>query len=320
MTERASRWRVGQRLDAFQEMMGFAAGVICEITFGKEANSEAQVIANCVAAVFENLRDEILYLSLWQRLPFRRSQRWSRAVRTLNATINNMIVQRRSSGGESEDLLGLLLRVKDENGLGIPDEDVHDEILTMFVTGQETSAIALTWATALLAQHAEFQEEAAAEIAHVTNGRAVMAEDYPHLKFLNGIVCEVLRLYPPLWAIGRSSIRDTTIGKLRVRSGTELWIPIYQIHRDARWFSDPERFDPYRWIDSARRLTYAYFPFGRGLRSCIAQHFAMAQLVLGLAVILSRFRFRLEPGTKLETEAWLTLRPKNGMPVVVSAR
>ena len=121
-------------------------------------------------------------------------------------------------------------------------------------------------------------------------------------------------------AIRAEDIEKLDSVSLKVRSGTELWIPIYQIHRDVRWFSKPERFDPHRWNDSARRLKYAYFPFGGGLRSCIAQHFAMAQLVLGLAVILSRFRFRLEPGTKLEADAWQTLRPKNRMPVVISAR
>jgi len=121
-----------------------------------------------------------------------------------------------------------------------------------------------------------------------------------------------------LWTIGRSAIRDTRLGELQVHAGTQVWIPIREIHRDARWFPQPERFNPHRWSDSIRQSIVSYIPFGGGMRSCIAQHFAMAELVLGLAVMLSRFRFRLEPGAKTDADAWLTLRPKNGVRVIVS--
>lgn len=320
MSERTGRWRHGETMDVFKEMTAFTTEVISQVIFGQRQSCYSMDIANSVSVVFENLRAEILYLSLWRKLPFSRSRRWNHAITILHEAINNTIAERRSAGVEGDDLLSLLLRTKDENDEGMSDQDAHDEVLTMFVTGQETSVVGLSWAIALLAQHSVFQEEAAAEIAQVTNGREVTAEDYPRLKFLNAVVHETLRLYPPLWSIGRHTVRETTLGKLQVPSGTEVWIPIYQIHRDARWFWEPERFNPYLWNDSARRPKFAYFPFGGGLRGCVAQHFAMAELVLGLAVMLSRFRFRLEPGAKVETDAWLTLRPKNGVPVVVSAR
>ena len=320
MLERTGEWRHGDKLDIFKEMTAFTRDVICEVIFGQDQGRYAGDIANSVSVVFENLRAEILYLSLWRSLPFPRSRRWNRAIRVLNTAINKTIAERRSSRSNGEDLLGLLLSAKDDKGRGISDEHVHDEVITMLVTGQETAAVALSWTIALLAQYPEFQEQAAAEIAQVTNGREVMAGDYSHLTLLNAVVQEALRLYPPLWTIGRLTMRDTTLGTLHVRSGTEVWIPIYQIHRDVRWFSEPERFDPYRWKDGVRGPKFAYFPFGGGLRGCVAQHFAMAELVLGLAVMLSRFRFRLEPGAKMEMDAWLTLRPKNGVPVVVSAR
>jgi len=109
------------------------------------------------------------------------------------------------------------------------------------------------------------------------------------------------------------------LGDLPVRAGTQVWIRIHQIHRDARWFSEPNRFKPHRWNDGVRRPKFSYFPFGGGPRNCVAQHFVMTEMVLGLAAVLSRFRFRLVPGAKVEMDTWLTLRPQNGVPVVVTA-
>ena len=320
MTERVAQWRPSETLDVLQEMIGFTSDVICELIFGKEQSSDAKAIAKSVSVIFETIRTEILYLWLWRKLPFPRSRRWNQAIKSFHAAASNIIAERRASSPDGEDLLGMLLRAKDENDWGMSDEYIHDEVITMFVTGQETSAIALSWAIALCAQHTEVQEEAAAEIAQVTKGREVTADDYSSLKFLNAIVHETLRLYPPLWTIGRSAIRDTKLGELQVHARTEVWIPIREIHRDARWFPQPERFAPARWSDSVRQSMVGYFPFGGGMRSCIAQHFAMAELVLGLAVMLSRFRFRFEPRAKTEADAWLTLRPKNGVRVIVSPR
>ena len=320
MAERVRSWRYGQEMNAFGEMTEFTADLMCEVIFGRKRSRHAKAVPESVSTIFENLRDEVLYLSLWRKLPFPRSRRWKRAIKTLNTAINSIIAERRLGGGENGDLLDLLLGVRDENGEGMSDEYVHNEVVTMFVAGQETSAVSLSWAIALLAQHSGLQEEAAAEIAHVTSGREVTAEDYPRLRLLHAIVYETLRLYPPLWTVGRNTIRDTVVGNLPVCAGTQIWIPIRQIHRNARWFPQPDRFNPYRWRDGLRGPQFSYLPFGAGSRKCVARHFAMAELVLGLATMLARFRFQPVPGTKLEMGAWLTLRPKNGVPVVVLAR
>jgi cytochrome P450 len=320
MTARVNKWSHGDKLDILNEMIGFTTDVICEVVFGKEQSTDAKSVANSVSVVFENLRAEILYLSLWRRLPFPRNRRWNLAIKSLDIAINNAIAERRSSKMGGEDLLGVLLGARDESGRRMSSEYVHDEVITMFVAGQETSAVALFWAIVLLAENPQFQEEAVAEIAQVTNGRAVMAEDYPRLRFLNAAVQETVRLYPPLWCLGRRAIRDSIVGDLRISKGTDVWIPVRQIQRDARWFSEPDRFNPYRWNGGAQRPKFSYFPFGGGQRSCIAQHFAMAELGLGLAVMLSRFRFRFEAGAKVEMDPWLTLRPKKRVHVAVSSR
>jgi cytochrome P450 len=317
MTERADKWRHGQKLHVFKEMAAFTTDVICQMILGQENGPDAQAIANSVSIIFESVRAEILYVSLWRKLPFWRSRRWNQAVKALDAGINNIIARRRSNVPESDDFLGLLLAAKDQNGNELSDKHVRDEAITMFLAGQETSAVALSWAIALLAQNPGFQEEVASEVAEVTNGRQVTPEDYPRLKFTNAVVQETLRLYPPLWNIARYTKHDTMVGDMAVRAGTEVWIPIHQIHRDARWFREPNRFNPYRWNDEVQRPKFSFFPFGGGPHNCVAQHFAIAELVLGLVTILSRFRFRLVPDAAMEMDAWLTLRPKNSLQVVV---
>lgn len=115
MKERVSRWRHGETVDVFKEMIAFATDVICEVIFGQDQSLDAKTVANSVSLIFESLRAEILYLSLWQKLPFPRRRRWSRAIKALKVAINNMIAERRTRSAEGEDLLDLLLRTKDEN-------------------------------------------------------------------------------------------------------------------------------------------------------------------------------------------------------------
>src|SRR5260370_914767 len=119
----------------------------------------------------------------------------------------------------------------------------------------------------------EFKDEAEQGVGNVRKGGEVKEEDYPRLKSLKVVVQETVRLYPPLWSLGRSAIRDTMVGDLPIRKGTDVWIPIRQIHRDVRWFSEPNSFNPYRWNDGARRPKFSYFPLGGGRRSCVAHHF-----------------------------------------------
>jgi cytochrome P450 len=175
-----------------------------------------------VKIVFGDLRTEVLYLPLWRKLPLPRSRRWNRAVETLNRTIRLMIAERRTSNVQRNDLLGMLLAERDEHGSIMSDQQVHDEVLTMFLAGHETSALTLTWALFLLAKHPEIQERAAQEAFLITTGLGLLPEDYEKLVYIRAVVQETVRLYPPVWSLGRSTRRDTTIGGLTVRRGTHV--------------------------------------------------------------------------------------------------
>jgi cytochrome P450 len=305
-----SEWCVGDVRDIHADMMRYTRETICSVLFGGEFTSNNVEIGNAVSVVFGDLRAEILYLPIWRRLPLARSIRWNRAVRRLNRSIREIIRARRDSGEAGIDLLGSLLRARDSDGDPMSDEQLRDEILTFFLAGHETAALSLTWAAYLLATHPETQEEAAKEIIVVTEGGEIRAEHYPQLRFVTAVVKEALRLYPPVWSLGRKTTKDGTLGNLPVSKGTDLWLCLHRLHRDPRWYPEPEQFSPQRWLGNQVQRRFTYAPFGIGPRVCIGQHSAMAETVLGLASMLRQFRFSLVSSAPAEINAWISLRPK----------
>jgi hypothetical protein len=216
------------------------------VLFGSEFAANSLEIANAVSVVFGDLRAEILYLPIWRRLPSARSIRWNRAVKRLNRSIGTIIVERQSCAETGNDLLGSLLRAHDSDGYSMSDEQLLDEILTFSLAGHETAALSLTWAAYLIAMHPEMQEQAAEEVFTVTGGGDVRAEHYPHLCFVTAVAKEALRLYPPVWCLGRVATKDSALGSLRVVKGTDLWLCLHRLHRDPRWY--PERSDSARSV------------------------------------------------------------------------
>jgi cytochrome P450 len=305
-----SEWHVGDVRDIHADMMRYTRETICSVLFGDEFTSNNVEIGNAVSGVFGDLRAEILYLPIWRRLPLARSIRWNRAVKRLNRSIQETIRARRDSGEVGIDLLGSLLRARDSDGDPMSDEQLHDEILTFFVAGHETAALSLTWAAYLLATHPEAQEQAAKEVFTVTEGNELYPEHYPLLRFVTAVVKEALRLYPPVWSLGRKATEGGSLGTLPVPKGTDLWLCLHRLHRDPRWYPEPERFSPERWLGNQVQRRFTYAPFGIGPRVCIGQHFAMAETVLGLASMLRQFRFSLASSAPAEVNAWISLRPK----------
>ncbi len=224
------------------------------------------------------------------------------------------------AGGGAGDLLSMLMEARDEvTGEQMSDEHLRDEALTILLAGHETSAIALSWTFYLLCQHPEMYDKLFAELSEVLGGRPATVEDLPLLRYTDMVVKESMRLYPPAWGIGREAVGDCEIGGYEVPSGTQLVISPWVMHRDPRYFEDPETFDPDRWAgDAARKLPkYAYFPFGGGPRLCIGQSFARMEIVLVLAAIAQRFEFGLVEGQQIKPRPSITLRPDKGVRMVV---
>lgn len=311
-------WKDGETHDIHTAMMKYTRETICAVLFGEDFAAAQKEVGAAVSTAFGGLRSEILYLPLWRRLPLKRSRAWNRAVTVLNDSIRDAIRRRRTSSEDRDDLLGALLSSRNEEGETMSDQQIHDEILTFFLAGHETAALGLTWALYLLAQRPDVQQHVADEVQSVTQAGQIRPEAYSRLPWTTAVIKEAMRLYPPAWSMGREATSDTTLGGQPVTKGTDIWICLYQLHRDARWFADPDAFLPERWMRNSPPTPFTYIPFGIGQRVCIGQHFAMMESVLGLAAILSQFRFTLKNSHPPELSAWITLRPRTPIYLQIS--
>ena len=244
------------------------------------------------------------------------------ALAHLDAIIDGFIRAGRARTEPTDDLLSMLLRAQDEDGSRMTDVQLRDEAMTLFLAGHETTALTLSWTWYLLAQHPEAEEKLAAEWAAVLGGRLPTPDDLPRLTYTEHVIQEAMRVYPPVYLIGREPLADVELGGFRVRKGTTVFFSQWVSHRDPRYFDDPEAFRPERWADGlARRLPkYAYYPFGGGPRVCLGNTFAMMEAVLLLATIGRRWRFTLESEPKVTPWPTITLKPRPGVMAVLRPR
>jgi cytochrome P450 len=261
---------------------------------------------------------------LLEHLPLPYLRRGRRARERLDAIVYDMIRERRARGGDRGDLLSMLLLARDAegDGQGMTDRQIRDEAMTIFLAGHETTANALTWTWYLLSQSPEVERQLHAEVDEVLQGRLPTVADVDRLPFVTRVVTESMRLYPPAWLIGRRALHDYTVKGYRVPARSIVVMSQWIVHRDPRFFPDPERFDPDRWTPERRAALprFAYFPFGAGPRQCIGEGFAWMELVLVLATLAQQWRFELVPDHPVVPQAAITLRPKHGMRMVARRR
>jgi cytochrome P450 len=202
------------------------------------------------------------------------------------------------------------------------DEQVRDECMTLFLAGHETTANALAWTWYLLSQHPQIQERVQHEIDAVLAGRSPQGSDYRSLTYVEQVLNESMRLFPPAWMIDRRVVDKYEVAGYTLPADSIVVVSPYVIHRDPRFFTDPARFDPDRWTEDARsaRPRYAYFPFGAGTRQCIGEAFARMSAVLVLATILGRWTVLPAADQRADLLPMVTLRPRYGIRVIPRAR
>ena len=334
MVDRAAaireEWQPGQKIDIAAEMMRLTLQVVARTLFNTDVTSDVQAINDEVNVIMDlyNFLIALPRAEAMLHLPIPGLMRFRKARKRLDAVVHRIIEQHRADGVDRGDLLSMLIASRDEDGeqedegTKMSDEQLRDEVLTIFLAGYETVANALTWTWMLLGQNPEAEARMHAEIDAVLAGRAPTLDDLPQLKYTEMVLAESMRLYPPAWAMGRQATRDIEIGPYKLPAGSYLFFSQYIMQRSAEQFPEPLRFDPERFTAEAKagRPKFAYFPFGGGNRQCIGEAFAWMEGILLLATIAQSWKLRLLTDQKIGLAPKITLRPDGPIWVVPERR
>jgi cytochrome P450 len=322
--EEMNSWKPGTTIDMSQAMTNITLQIVTRTLFNSQLDAAAIAVMSEQVRVLLDTTGEIfknpIYLLCLEkdiRLPIVRRIYDLRAK--IDKSLYAIITSYRKSNNDSGDLLSMLIQAKDEEtGVGMTDEHIRDEVMTMFLAGHETTATALCWTWYLLGTHPETMRSFYNEIAALN--RIPSAEDYNSLNVTRNIFKESLRLYPPAWTIAREVNEDVEIQGYHFPKGTALATVIYLMHRNKKYFDDPDAFIPERWDGEKMKSLpkYVYFPFGGGNRMCIGEGFAWMEGVLILATIASKYGLSLPEGFKTRTYPAFTLRPAKSIPMNIS--
>jgi cytochrome P450 len=324
----AKAWRDGEIRDLAQEMMAMTLDIAVRTLFGTRLASEAGNVGHSLGFLMRySLRKARSPLKIPESWPTPANRRAKRETEFLDSLVYRIIAERQKeidSGAPNphNDLLAMLMGAMDEDGTQMTPKQLRDETMTLFLAGHETTALTLSWTWYLLSENPLAEARLHEELQNVLGGRAPQVADLERLPFLKAVISEVLRLYPAAYTIARTSIVPCTIGGYDFPVDTTFVMSQWVMHRDARYFEDPEAFRPERWLDGLenRLPTGAYFPFGDGPRRCIGQGFALLELGLVVARVAQGFRFKLVPGHPVVPEPLVTLRAKHGIRMTVQAR
>ena len=328
MAQYASRvgdgWKNGGLLNIHKEMMKLTLFIVSKTIFDSDMESKSDEIGECLTDLVTLFPQMIFpYSEYLDNLPLPANRRFQIAKDKLDSIIYRLIEERRASPGEKSDLLSMLLEAQDEEGGEVmTDLQVRDEALTLFLAGQESTANSLLWTWYLISTHPEVEKKVHEEVDSVLNGRLPTLDDLGKLSYTQNVFKEALRLYPPAWAVARHVKEDYEVGGYVIPAGADIFMSQYVVHRDPRLFREPDGFIPERWSTNETKdlPRFAYFPFGGGTRRCIGEPFAWMEGVILIATIASKWKMRLVPHQKIVPQALITIRPKNGMNMIMERR
>jgi cytochrome P450 len=325
-TEAVAEWSAGDELDLELEMARLTVKIIADAMMGVDLGEKR------VRTVQENLEplgarfepNPIRFVTPdW--LPTRENRDYEAAVRTLEDVVADVVAERRGTEGSADDadppmdLLSILLRAQNRGEQS--DEQLRDEMVTMLLAGHDTTALTLTYAFYLLSEHPEAERRVHEELDAVLDGPPTFA-DARDLEYLDRVLQETMRLYPPVYVMFREPVVDVKLGGYRVPEGSAIMLPQWAVHRSPRWWADPETFDPDRWTRERRadRPRFAHFPFGGGPRHCIGKQFSLLEAKLIVAVVGQEYSLEYARDEPFDLRGSLTMHPEDGMPMRVRTR
>lgn len=291
---------------------------ICSASIG---DAEIEEMSHAVAQAFRYiwLRMWTYFCPEWLPLPGKRD--FHKALASIDRIIYGIVNQRRQNPDQADDLLSLLFAARDDDGHGMSDRQIRDEVVGFYVAGFETSATALAWALYLLCENPDAEAKARREIDEVLQGRTPDHADLGQLAYTRMAFQEAMRLYPPAWILPRRALQDDQLGGYHIPKDSIIALHFYALQRNPKVWSEPEAFKPERFASDGGKASQrcAYVPFGTGARQCIGSNFALMEGPLVLAMLLQRFRFELWPGHTVELDKTIALRSRNGIPVRLTA-
>jgi cytochrome P450 len=318
LDEWLTRANHGEVFDILPELMRLTLSIVSRALFTTSLDYDLDCIQQALT-VGRNYSVErawsIVRIPQWFPTPGNRRHHASLAG--FHAVVDRVIAERRRSREPVNDLLTLLMQAQDENGAFMPAKQLRDEVATLLTAGHETTTLVLAWVLYLISTRPEVIEQIGAELAFL-NGRAPGYDELSRLRYLRMVVEETMRLYPPVWVLSRTAVSNDVIGGFQIPAGSEILIFPCVTHRHPRWWHDPERFCPERFVpqNSTSRPRGAYLPFGAGPRTCVGLNFAMTEILVVLALLLQRFRVQLAVNpAEITPEPSVTLRPNPGVPV-----
>jgi cytochrome P450 len=323
--EHIAGWRDGEQRNMAQEMMAMTLNIAVKTLFGTSLPGEAQQIGEAMIYLMRySMRRQRLPVQIPENWPTPRNRRATRELKFMDSIIYRIIAERQAEKNSQphNDLLDLLMSAMDEDGTQMTAQQLHDEAITLFVAGHETTGQMLSWTWYLLSQNPAVEQRLHEELDAVLGERDPQASDFGKLVYLQAFMNEVLRLYPPAYIMAREVIEPVEIGGYEFTPGTTIVMAQWVSHRDPRFFDDPETFRPERWLEglAAKLPSGAYYPFGDGARRCIGQGFALLEAAIVTAMVAQRFQFRMAPGQTVATEPLVTLRPRHGIHMTVQER
>lgn len=319
------RWKDGSQVSMDQEMARLTLEIVGKALFGAEVGGRADQIStalNDAMSLFHHITSPASLIR--DRIPFLRDRRFERGKERLDREIIEIIRSYRNEENDSGSLLSLLIESRDEEDpqARMTDEQIRDEALTLLLAGHETTAVALTWTWYILSQHPQVEAELLEELHRVLAGRQPDVDDIPRLTYAAQVLDETLRLYPPVYMLGRQTLEDFPVRGYTIPAGSSVIVSPFITQNDARFFPEPERFNPQRWApeNRSRLPKFAFFPFGGGQRVCIGEPFARQECILVLAALTQNWSARIVPGYHVDVLPRVTLRPKGGLPMILKRR
>lgn len=316
-------WQDGEQRDIAIDMMHLTLNIVAKTLFATDLRDEVNELADAINRIM-GLYNFLILLPAAEWLVHVRPPglaAFVRARKRIDSVVYRMIEAHRQLHSNQGSLLDMMLAASPDRTV-VSEQSLRDQVITIFLAGYETVANALSWTWYLLSQNPDCERRFHEEIDRELGAQPPAYEDIPCLRYVEMVLAESMRLYPPAWAMGRRALADFHLGEFFLPAKTTVLISQFVTHRDPRFFPDPSRFDPERFTPEAkaRRTKFSYFPFGAGFRQCIGESFAWMEGVLLLAALGQKWKLKLVPGHRVEPEPLITLRPKYGMQMMVEAR